>query len=198
MPHCRVHCVYDRGPGQDRAQLREHVAVPAVERQPRIDHDSIRPVAGPAGERSIAAEDFVLEPRKTELKEGEILTAILIPKQPQTSGADFQRFSLRRGSALAVASVAAWVDVQKGKITAARLVMGAVGPVPLFAERAAALVKGQAPDETLFAEAGRLAAEEARPISDLRGSEQYRREIVCVLTRRALAAAVARAEGGAR
>ena len=152
-------------------------------------------VAGPDGEREVAARDFTLAPRETVLAPGEIVTAIRIPPQPATSGASFQRFSLRRGSALAVASVAAWVNVEKGVITAARVVMGAVGPVPLFADRCAAAVTGEAPGEAVFAEAGRLAAEEAKPISDLRGKEQYRRDVVAVLTRRALARAAERAEG---
>ncbi len=150
---------------------------------------------GPDGRREIAARDFVLAPRTTVLAAGEIVTAIRIPFQPATSGASFQRFTLRRGSALAVASVSAWVNVEKGLITAARIVMGAVGPVPLFADRCAEAVTGGTPDEALFADAGRIAAQEARPISDLRGSEQYRRDVVAVLTRRALACAADRAEG---
>lgn len=152
-------------------------------------------VMGPDGEREIAARDFVLAPRLTVLNAGEIVTAIRIPPQPATSGASFQRFALRRGSALAVASVSAWVNIKDGLIAAARIVMGAVGPVPLFAERCAAAMTGNAPGETLFADAGRIAAEEAQPISDLRGSEQYRRDVVAVLTRRTIACAVDRAEG---
>lgn len=152
-------------------------------------------VAGPDGKREIAARDFVLAPRTTVLTPGEIVTAIRIPPQPVTSGTSFQRFTLRRGSALAVAAVSAWVNIEQGVITAARIVMGAVGPVPLFAERCAEAVAGKAPGEVLFADAGRIAAEEAQPISDLRGSEQYRRDVVAVLTRRALACAADRAGG---
>jgi len=152
-------------------------------------------VTGPDDEREVAARDFVLAPRETVLAPGEIVTAIRIPPQPAASGASFQRFTLRRGSALAVASVAAWLHVEQGVITEARVVMGAVGPIPLFAERCASAVTGEAPGEDVFAEAGRLAAEEARPISDLRGNEQYRRDVVAVLTRRALARAADRAEG---
>jgi len=152
-------------------------------------------VTGPDGDREVAARDFVLAPRSTVLAPGEIVTAIRIPPQPDTSGASFQRFTLRRGSALAVASVAAWLNVEEGAIAEARVVMGAVGPVPLFAERCAEAVTGEAPGEKVFAEAGRRAAEESRPISDLRGQEQYRRDIVAVLTRRALAQAADRAEG---
>mgnify|MGYP002725595364 CR=1 FL=1 len=155
-------------------------------------------ITGPDGVREIDARGFVLAPRTTVVNPGEIVTAIRIPTQPTTSGAGFQRFTMRKGSALAVASVSAWLNIEQGVMTEARIVMGAVGPIPLFAERAAAALTGQAPDDTLFAEAGSIAAEEAQPISDLRGSDQYRRDVVAVLTRRALASAAERAEGRTR
>lgn len=153
-------------------------------------------LAGPGGEREVAAGKFVLAPRVTVLQPGEIVTAVRLPRQPAGSGASFQRFSLRRGSALAVASVVAWVRLEKKKIAEARLFMGAVGPVPLAAPQAAASLVGKAPAEEAFAAAGQLAAAEAQPISDLRGSADYRREIVAVLAARALAIACLRAEGG--
>lgn len=155
-------------------------------------------ISGPQGGRRIAAREFVLAPRVTALEAGEIVGEIRIAAQPRTSGASYQRFGLRRGSALAVASVAAWVDLDAGRIAAARLVMGAVGPVPLFAERAARSLVGEPPAEALFAAAGAVAADEARPICDLRGSDVHRRDIVAVLAARALAEATRRAEGGAR
>jgi len=150
------------------------------------------------GERSLPARDFVLAPRVTVLRAGEILKEIRIPTQPPTSGACCERFTLRRGSALAVASVSAWVDLDGATIGAARVVMGAVGPVPVFAERCAETLVGECPGASLFAEAGRIAATEAQPISDLRGSDQYRRDVVEILTARALAGAANRAKGGAR
>ena len=155
-------------------------------------------LTGPDGVREVAAERFVLAPRITVLKPGEILTAIFLPSQPPGSGASFQRFSLRRGSALAVASVVAWVRLEKKTIAEARIFMGAVGPVPLAALRAAASLAGRTATEEAFAAAGRLAAAEAQPINDLRGSADYRREVVAVLAARALAAAAVRAEGGSR
>ena len=152
-------------------------------------------LTGPDGTRNVAAREFVLAPRVTVLNPGEILTEIHIPKQPAGSGASFQRFSLRRGSALAVASVAAWVRMKGKIIEEASIYLGSVGPTPLPATEAADLILGKNPDKKLFAEAGAKAAEEAQPISDLRGSEQYRRDVVQVLTARALAQACERAEG---
>jgi len=152
-------------------------------------------LTGPDGSRTVAARDFVLAPRVTVLNPGEILTEIRFPKQPAGSGASFQRFSLRRGSALAVASVAAWIRMEGKVIAEARIYLGSVGPTPLPANEAAGLLVGKNPGDDLYDEAGAKAAAEAQPISDLRGSEQYRRDVVRVLTARALAQAGERAEG---
>ena len=152
-------------------------------------------LTGPDGVRTVPAREFVLAPRVTVLNPGEILTEIRIPRQPAGSGAGFQRFALRRGSALAVASVSAWVRVEGKKIKEASIYLGAVGPMPLPATKAAELLVGKSPGDELFAEAGVQAAAEAQPISDLRGSAQYRRDVVQVLTARALAQACERAEG---
>ncbi len=152
-------------------------------------------LAGPEGTRSVEAEKFVLAPRVTMLNPGEILTEIRIPQQPKDSGSSFQRFALRRGSALAVASVAAWVHMENGVISESRIFLGSVGPTPLLAREASSLVKDQKPGTGLFAQAGTIAAKEAQPISDLRGSAEYRRDVVQVLTQRALQEACERAEG---
>jgi carbon-monoxide dehydrogenase medium subunit len=152
-------------------------------------------LTGPGGTRTVAARKFVLAPRVTVLEPGEILTEIRIPPQPKDSGASFQRFSLRRGSALAVASVAAWVRLAGQSIVEARIYLGSVGPTPLPATKSAAMLVDQNPTPELFAAAGTVAATEAQPISDLRGSEQYRRDVVDVLTARALEQACERAKG---
>ena len=152
-------------------------------------------LTGPEGTRTVAAREFVLAPRVTVLNPGEILTEIRIPRQPTGSGASFQRFSLRRGSALAVASVAAWVRLEGRTIAEARIYLGSVGPTPLSATKSAASLVGQNPATELFETAGTIAATEAQPISDLRGSEQYRRDVVDVLTARALEQACERAKG---
>ena len=84
---------------------------------------------------------------------------------------------------------------ESGTIKAARVAMGAVGPTPIVATTSIAVLEGNQPTDKLFAEAARAAAADAKPITDIRGSEEYRRDIVEVLTRRALAQALQRARG---
>jgi carbon-monoxide dehydrogenase medium subunit len=155
-------------------------------------------IAGPSGLRSLPAEDFFLGPRKVALSPGEILTGVLIPDPPPNSGASYQRLALRQATALAVAGVAARIDLRQERIRVARVVLGALAPVPLPARRCSQMLEGEVPSEALFARAAEAALEEAKPISDLRGSAEYRRAMVRVLAIRALneAAARARQAGG--
>lgn len=152
-------------------------------------------LTGADGERTIPAEDFFLSPRRTVLEPGELLLEILIPHQPAGSGASYQRFSLRRGTSLAVASAAARLVLDGSNISDAWIVLGAVAPIPLIAHDCMDLLDGQPPSDELFHKAAKAAAAEAKPISDIRGSEQFRRSLVEVLTFRALREAAARAEG---
>lgn len=150
-------------------------------------------IVGTKGERVIEAEELFTGPRQTQLEAGEILTQIRIPAQLAHSGASYQRFALRKGQALAVAAVAARVVLKGDKIADARIAMGAVAPTPLRASKCESMLKGKAPNEELFARVAEEAAAEAKPISDLRGSEEYRRDIVAILTARALRESAARA-----
>lgn len=155
-------------------------------------------LVGTQGTRELAAEEFFTGARRTALEPGEVLVEIVLPVQPPHSGASYQRFARRRGPALAVAAVAAQVTIERGKITGARIALGAVAPTPIVAARAAALIDGHAPSDELFEQAGVLCAQDALPISDVRGSADYRKELVGVLARRALHEAVARAAGPAQ
>lgn len=172
-------------------------AVPCADTPPMCIAGGARiRIVGVGSVRDVAAEDFFRSPRETVLVPGEILTEILIPIQPDTCGASYQRFSLRHGSALSVAAVAARIVLVGGRIIDARVVLGAVAPVPLFArECSRSLVQGGAPKEELFAQAAEVAAKEAQPITDLRGTKEFRRDLVEVLTVRALRQATERAGG---
>jgi carbon-monoxide dehydrogenase medium subunit len=144
----------------------------------------------PTGERKIPLDAFFLGPRRTALRTGEVLTAVEVPAMRARHGAAYARLALRNGNAIAVASVAAGLLLENGTTREARIVLGAVAPIPKPVESASAILAGKFPDEEAFEAAARAAAEEAEPISDVRGSADYRRKAVAVLTRRALAAAL--------
>ncbi len=158
-------------------------------------------LVGPDGKRRVPASEFFLGARQTVRRSDELLTRIEIPEQPAASGASYQRFSLRKSQALAVAAVAARVVLAGGKsgkkatIESATVVLNAVAPVPLPVTACAELLAGQPPGQDLFAEAARQAAEAAQPIDDIRGTAAYRRHLVEVLTLRALNEATERAGG---
>jgi carbon-monoxide dehydrogenase medium subunit len=145
------------------------------------------------GDWTVKAEEFFTGPRETVLQHGEMLVEIVIPEQPRGSGASYQRFALRSGSALAVASVAARLIMDDQVIKDARIALGAVAPIPLLAVEAGRELTGRQATSDLFASAAKVAAQEAKPISDIRGSAEFRRQLVEVLTTRALAAAAKRA-----
>ncbi|UCF68964.1 MAG: FAD binding domain-containing protein [Acidobacteriota bacterium] len=169
-------------------------AVPCADTPPIciVARGSVR-LASAEGERQLTAEEFFVGPRESALRAGELLAAIAIPAQPAAAGARYERFGMRRGSAVAVAAVAARVVLAGGRISEARVALGAVAPVPLLASSCSRLLEGQPPSAQLFAQAGEAAAAEARPISDIRGSAEFRRAIVRTLTARALTRAASRA-----
>jgi len=165
-------------------------AVPSADLPPiLIALDARARIVGSSGERTIALEDFFLGPGKTVLEKGEILAEIIIPDQP-TTGSNYIKFGLRRAGALAVAGVASSVTVSDGTCRDVRVVLGAVAPTPMRARQAENVLRGKKISRELIDEAGRIAAAESKPISDIRGSIEYRRNLVNVLTRRSLKAAI--------
>jgi carbon-monoxide dehydrogenase medium subunit len=151
-------------------------------------------IHGRSGERRIPLRSFFRDVRKTSLDPYEILTHVIIPKQPPHSGVSYQPFKLRDANALAVASSAARLTLDdSGKIGDAVVALGAVAPVPMLAEKSMKMLVGKDPGEGLFDEAARRASEEAKPITDVRGTKEHRRSLVRVLTRRALDEALTRA-----
>lgn len=156
-------------------------------------------IDGPAGTRYLPVEEALVGPGRTALTPGELFTQITIPKPTPRNGNAFIRFSPRSAMDIGIASAAASVTLDaKGRCKAVRIALGAVSATPLRASAAEDALIGEAVNEAAMAQAGTLAAEATQPISDIRGSADYRRAIVRVLTARVLARAVARATGGAR
>lgn len=149
-------------------------------------------------ERHLLVEDCFVGPRLTVFRREEILTHILLPFPVAAAGLSYRKFTLRGANAIAVAGVAAgvWLNA-KGVIKEARIVLGAVAPTPCVSPTASAFLAGQTPGDQVFEEAGRLASQDALPICDVRGSDDYRRDVVKALTVDALQQAVERAcKGG--
>lgn len=164
-------------------------AVPSVDSGPTlVALDAIATVLGPGGKRQVPLADFFVGPRKTALKPDELLVEILIPKASVGKPAAFLKFGLRKGQALALVNVGAsfWVDWDKGTFKAPRVALGAVAPKVIHAASAEAYLDGRTISPEAMAEAGRLAAGDAKPITDFRASAEYRRDLVAVLTKRAL------------
>ncbi len=165
-------------------------AVPSADIPPiLIALDAQVRIVGTGGERAVPLEDFFLGPGKTVLENGEILAEIIIPDQP-TTGSNYIKSALRRAGALAVAGVASCVSVSDGTFQDVRIVLGAVAPTPMRARQAENVLRGKKISQELIDEAGKVAGAESKPISDIRGSIEYRRNLVDVLTRRSLKAAI--------
>jgi carbon-monoxide dehydrogenase medium subunit len=153
-------------------------------------------VVGPRGERRLPIASFFTGLFATALKPDEILTEIRVPAPPPRSGGAYWKFERKVGD-FATAAVAAQVTLAPDG-TCARAAIGLtnVGATVIQARRAAASLQGKRPDDAALREAGRLAAEEADPSDDLRGPVDYKRDLVRVLTARALRRAAERAGTG--
>jgi CO/xanthine dehydrogenase FAD-binding subunit len=157
-------------------------------------------IASVKGLRMEPVEMSLTGPGRTVLAPGEIFSSIHIPAPAPQSGNAFARFSPRSAMDIGIASVAASVTLDKnGRCTACRIALGAVSPKPLRAAMAEGALEGELLTPALADLVGTLASEAAQPISDIRGSADYRRAIVKVLASRVVSLAAARASrAGAR
>lgn len=166
--------------------------VPSLDSGPvLVALDATVNLAGPNGRRQLTLEEFFVGPRKTALEAGEILVDIVIPTASLGKPAHFEKLGLRKGQALALVNAAAAVHVEDGKLKDPRIALGAVAPTVIRAKAAEKFLTGKAAnDADALAQAGEMAADEAKPIDDFRASADYRRQLVKVLTRRCLEAAI--------
>ena len=143
---------------------------------------------GPQGERTIPLEKFFLGPGQTAIQVDEILTQILIPK---TQGAGtYIKLGTRKALEIALVNAASFLELAPdGSIKQARVALGAVAPIPLLAPSAAKILVGAKPkneNDPVFQEAAQAAAQDSKPITDHRGSADYRQDMVKILTLRTL------------
>jgi len=151
---------------------------------------------GQKGERRIPVAGFFSGPFATALRADEILTEIRIPVAAPRSGGAYLKLERKVGD-FATAGVAVQVTLSpNGTCDRAGIGLTNVGPTPIKAKRAEGFLQGKRLDEGTIKQVAQLAAEESQPTADFRGSTEYKRDLVRVLTARALRKALERAGGG--
>jgi len=151
--------------------------------------------AGVEGEKLIPLEDFFVGPGQTILGQDHLLTEIQIPKMLPHSGGAYLKQKRRQGADLAVVGVAGLVVMQEEVLKDIKIALGAVAPTPMRARKAEEILRGRKLDQSLLEKSGHAASDEAKPIDDIRGSADYRKQLVAVLTKRAITQAIQQAEG---
>jgi carbon-monoxide dehydrogenase medium subunit len=151
-------------------------------------------IAGPSGDRSVPIEDFCTAPRRTVLQPGEMLVSLHFPAPAPRSGAHYLRFIPRNEMDIAVVGAGVSVVLENGTIKSARVALASVAPTPLFVKEAGDALAGKPATEESVRIASALAQDAASPITDMRGTKEYRKHLCEVLTRRALLTAIERAK----
>lgn len=189
--------------GSDQIQGRATVtgnlcnASPAADSVPALVAAGAKAViVGPDGRRTVAVEKIPKGPGKTSLKKGEIIEAITLPKRPAKTGDAYLRFIPRTEMDIAVVSAGVCLTLNnKGKVTKARVVLGAVAPTVVLVPDAAAAIIGTSLDDDALAAMASACEAACKPIDDMRGTIEFRTEVAGVLARRAAKIAYERAGG---
>ena len=180
---------------RNRATLVGNVcnAAPSADTAPGlIAHGARVRIAGPDGQRSLLLEKLFTGPGQTALRRGELVTGIQLPVPGPGVGSAYARHTTRGAMDLAAVGIGVAVELapRTGSCRDIRIAMGAVAPTPRRARKAEALLRGQKLEPELIDAAARAAVGESEPIDDVRASAAFRRELVDVLTRRMVAAAL--------
>ena len=184
---------------QGRASLGGNLcnAAPSGDSIPNlVAHNGVATLAGPNGTREVAVEDVCTGPRQTCIGKDEILVSINLPNPGEGFGANYIRFIPRNEMDIAVVGAGVSVNISAGKFTAAKVSLASVAPTPISVPNAISALVGESVGDGPIQNAANAAKEAAKPISDMRGTAEYRKHLCEVLTRRALNTAVERAQGG--
>lgn len=138
------------------------------------------------GKRTIALEYFFTGPSQSALGSDELVVGVQAPNPPPNSGMAYIKHTLRAAMELAIVGVGVLITAQNGICSELKICLGAVAPTPVRATKAENILKGKALSAELVKRAAQAASEEACPISDIRASAEYRKEMVRVLTQRAI------------
>jgi len=162
-------------------------AAPSADTAPPLIGLSARArIIGPGGERLVSLEDFFTGPGETVLKAGELLLEIQVPVPPPGTKGVYLKHG-RSAVDLATVGVAVVMALESGGVCRdVKIVLGAVAPTPMRAKKAEEILRGKKVEPALIEEAAQVASGEAQPITDVRASAEYRKEMVKVFTRRAI------------
>jgi len=137
-------------------------------------------------EREVPVEDLFVFVKKTIIESNEIIKEIKIPKHPEAFAASFEKLGKRNALVLAIVSAAASVVREGDVIKDVRIALGSVAPTPLRVKKAEDVLKGKTPTTELVEKAAEVVMNEVKPISDVRASAEYRKDMARVLSRRVL------------
>jgi carbon-monoxide dehydrogenase medium subunit len=160
---------------------------------PLVALDAEAVIAGPKGQRRVPLADFFTGVRKTVVAPDEMLIELVVPAPGAQSGGNYIRHTPRRELDIAVVGVASQITLANGVCSNVRIALASVAPTPVRATAAENALTGQALTPALIERAAALSVEAAKPISDQRGSADFRRHLVRVLTQRTLTTAHERA-----
>ena len=183
---------------QGRASLGGNLcnAAPSGDAIPNlVAHSGVATLAGPNGTREVAVEDICTGPRQTCIEKDEILVSINLPNPGEGFGANYIRFIPRNEMDIAVAAVGSSVVIDDGKITDSKIALAAVGPTPIFAQKASEFLVGKDASDENLNQASQIAQDSCSPITDMRGDVEFRKHLIGVLTKRTLDLAIKRAGG---
>ncbi len=142
------------------------------------------------GEREIPIDEFFKGVKKTALVPGDVVTGIFVPELKKGEGSAYFKHSVRKAMDLAIVGVGAKLTMDGNKVADVRIGLGGVAVTPLRAKNAEAILKGNELTDELLEKAAVAASEECSPISDVRASAEYRKDMIRVYTKRAVKKAI--------
>ena len=151
-------------------------------------------IASSGGTREVPVEEFCTAPGRTVVQPGELVVSIHLPAPVPNSGARYIRFIPRNEMDIAVVGAGVSVVLDNGNIKSARVALASVAPTPLFVKEAGDALAGKPATDESIRVASQLASDAAKPITDMRGTIEFRKHLCEVLTRRALHTAIERAK----
>ena len=161
-----------------------------------IAHSAVAEITGPDGTREVPLEDFCTAPGRTVLRNGEVLVAVHMPTPPAHFGACYLRFIPRNEMDIAVVGVGTSVELSDdgSKFKDAQVSLASVAPTPLHVTSITDYLSGKDINDENIEKAGELAKDATKPISDMRGTAEYRQHLCTVLTKRSLKQSIERAK----